>query len=110
MELTKEQKLFQTVVQKAWEDAAFKQELILLVVAILVSFMFDISRIEQMMLILAIVFIIFTEVINTAIEATIDRVGLEIHPLSCLAKDLGSAAVMLSMAIAATIWVVVLWP
>jgi diacylglycerol kinase (ATP) len=60
------------------------------------------------MLILAVIFIIFTEVINTAIEAVVDRVGLDIHPLSGLAKDLGSAAVFLSIVIAASIWLVVL--
>jgi len=89
-------------------ESAFKQELLLLFLAIPLSFLFDISAVEQLMLILAIVFIIFTEVLNTAIEAVVDRVGLEIHPLSGLAKDLGSAAVLISMVIAAIIWLIVL--
>lgn len=91
-------------------ESAFKQELALLILAVVLSFMLEVSRTEQVMLVLAIVFIIFTEVINTAIEAVVDRIGLEIHPLSGLAKDLGSAAVMLSMVIAISIWAVVLWP
>jgi diacylglycerol kinase (ATP) len=91
-------------------ESAFKQELALLILAVVISFMLDVSRTEQVMLVLAIVFIIFTEVVNTAIEAVVDRIGLEIHPLSGLAKDLGSAAVMLSMVIAISIWAVVLWP
>lgn len=91
-------------------ESAFKQELVLLIAAIVLSASLDISRIEQTILILSIVFIIFTEVINTAVEAVVDRIGLEIHPLSGLAKDLGSAAVMLSMVIAASIWAVILWP
>ena len=78
-------------------ESAFRQELL-----------FDISAKEQVFLLLAIVFIIFTEIVNTAIEAVVDRVGLEIHPLSGLAKDLGSAAVFLSLIIASSIWLVIL--
>ena len=89
-------------------ESAFKQELLLLFLAIPISFLLDVNYMEQMILILSIVFIIFTEVINTAIEAVVDRVGLEIHPLSGLAKDLGSAAVFISMVIATTIWLTVL--
>ncbi len=89
-------------------EAAFKQELFLLVLAIPTSFYFDISRLEQVMLLLSIVFVIFTEIINTAIEAVVDRIGLEIHPLSGLAKDLGSAAVLISTLIAITVWLAIL--
>lgn len=89
-------------------ESAFKQEALLLMLAIPVSFFFDISVKEQIVLILAIVFIIFTEIINTAIEAVVDRIGLEIHPLSGLAKDLGSAAVMISLIIAFSIWLIIL--
>jgi len=49
--------------------------------------------------------VIFAEVVNTAIEATIDRVGLEIHPLSGLAKDLGSAAVLIALLICSLVWI-----
>lgn len=89
-------------------ESAFKQEVFLLFLAIPISFLFDISIKEQMILILAVIFIIFTEIINTAIEAVVDRIGLEIHPLSGLAKDLGSAAVMLSLIIACGIWIIIL--
>lgn len=89
-------------------ESAFKQELMLLLVAIPISFLFDISFKEQVVLILAIIFIIFTEIFNTAIEAVVDRVGLDIHPLSGLAKDLGSAAVMISLIVAASIWLIIL--
>lgn len=89
-------------------ESAFKQELLLLIVAFGVSFLFDVSRLEQVLLVLSVVFIMFTEVVNTAIEAVVDRVGLEIHPLSGLAKDLGSLAVLLSIIIATAIWVVIL--
>ena len=89
-------------------ESAFKQELLLLLIAIPITFIFDITMKEQMVLIMAILFIIFTEIINTAIEAVVDRVGLDIHPLSGLAKDLGSAAVMVSLIIATITWLVVL--
>jgi diacylglycerol kinase (ATP) len=89
-------------------ESAFRQELLLLIIAIPLSFVFDISFKEQVILVLAILFIIFTERINTAIEAVVDRVGLEIHPLSGLAKDLGSAAVMISLIVASSIWLIIL--
>ena len=89
-------------------ESAFKQELLLLLIAIPITFCFDISVKEQVILVLAILFIMFTEVINTAIEAVVDRVGLDIHPLSGLAKDLGSAAVFISLVFAASIWAIIL--
>lgn len=89
-------------------ESAFKQELLLLLLAIPISFMFEISIKQQLILILAIIFILFTEIINTAIEAVVDRVGLDIHPLSGLAKDLGSAAVLISLVVAASIWLIIL--
>ena len=89
-------------------ESAFKQEILLLIAAIPTTFWFNISYKEQAVLILSILFIIFTEIINTAIEAVVDRVGLEIHHLSGLAKDLGSAAVFISMIIAASTWAVIL--
>lgn len=89
-------------------ESAFKQECLLFVIAFPSSFLLKISQTEQVILMLSILFIIFTEVINTAIEAVVDRIGLEIHPLSGLAKDLGSAAVFLSILIASTIWLTIL--
>jgi len=89
-------------------ESAFKQELILLLVTIPITFVFNISLKEQLILISTILFIIFTEIINTAIEAVVDRIGLEFHTLSGLAKDLGSAAVFVSLVISTMIWLAVL--
>jgi diacylglycerol kinase (ATP) len=89
-------------------EAAFRQELLLLVIAIPITFLFEITVNEQLILIIAILFILFTEILNTAIEAIVDRVGFEIHPLSGLAKDLGSAAVFVSILICSGIWVILL--
>ncbi|MCC2605312.1 diacylglycerol kinase [Planctobacterium marinum] len=92
----------------AKNESAFKQELLLLLVSIPATFLFQITLAEQLILIIAVLFIIFTEIINTAIEAVVDRVGLEIHPLSGLAKDLGSAAVFISITIALLTWIAIL--
>jgi len=91
-------------------EAAFRQELFLLFTLTPVTFLFDISRYEQVTLILSLVFLIFTEVLNTAVEAVVDRIGLEIHPLSGLAKYLGSAAVLISTLVAIIVWLVILIP
>lgn len=89
-------------------ESAFRQESFLLIASIPITFLFNINHTERLALIVSILFIIFTEVINTAIEAIVDRVGLEIHPLSGLAKDLGSAAVLLSIVITTGIWLIIL--
>jgi len=91
-------------------EAAFRQELLMLLVLVPVTFLVDISKYEQVALIISLIFIVFTEVVNTAIEAVVDRIGLEIHPLSGLAKDLGSAAVLISLVMAIIVWAAVLIP
>ncbi len=90
-------------------EAAFKQEVALTIVLILVTFILNISLIEQAILISTLLGVLLVETINTAIEAVVDRIGLEIHPLSGLAKDLGSAAVFLSLTITFIIWGAILW-
>jgi diacylglycerol kinase (ATP) len=55
------------------------------------------------------VFVLFAEMVNTAIEAVVDRVGLEYHTLSGVAKNIGSALVLLSMACSLAVWGTVLW-
>lgn len=96
----------------AWlikNEAAFKQELLLGIFLMAYSFTLEISALEQLLLIGVLLFVLIVEIINTAIEATIDRIGLEHHPLSGLAKDLGSLAVLLSLFFATATWVVMLW-
>lgn len=91
-------------------EAAFRQELVMLIVLIPLTFIFNITPLEQVTLIISLLFIVFAEVVNTAIEAVVDRIGLEIHPLSGLAKDLGSSAVFISLTIATLTWAVILLP
>ena len=80
-------------------ESAFRQELILLILVMGVLAFWSIPYMEKAILLSSILFVLFAEIINTAIEVTIDRIGKEIHPLSGLAKDLGSAAVLVTIAI-----------
>jgi len=90
-------------------EAAFQQELILIALLSVVSVFLNVSLLIHLLLIVSLLLVLLVEVINTAIEATIDRIGLEHHSLSGLAKDLGSLAVFISLAIAVATWGVVLW-
>ncbi|MCL1065718.1 diacylglycerol kinase [Shewanella olleyana] len=91
----------------AKNEAAFKQELFLLALSLTIISIWQIGIYEKVMLLISVLFVIFAEVVNTAIEATIDRVGLDIHPLSGLAKDLGSAAVLIALLICSFVWIAV---
>ena len=90
-------------------EAAFQQECILLAILSVVSCFLNVSLLIHLLLIVSLLQVLLVEVINTAVEATVDRIGLERHELSGLAKDLGSLAVFISIAIAVSTWGVVLW-
>lgn len=85
-------------------ESAFRQEGVALLLAIPLTFFIGVTPVEQIILIATVLFVMLIEIINTAIEVVVDRVGLEIHPLSGLAKDLGSAAVSISLILAALTW------
>lgn len=94
----------------AWRhEHAFRQELLLLVGGTVAALLLKISAFEKFMLIAVLVLVLVVELINSAIEAIVDRISLERHPLSKNAKDFGSAAVMLTLGIAAAAWAVVLF-
>jgi diacylglycerol kinase (ATP) len=67
------------------------------------------SGIERALLVGSYVLVLIVELLNTGIEVVVDRIGLERHPLSGLAKDVGSAAVLLALALLATTWALVLF-
>ncbi len=92
------------------EEAAFRQELGLAVVVIPLGLWLGQNGIERVLLIAPMFLVLIVELLNSAIEATVDRIGLERHELSGLAKDIGSAAVFLSLLFLAVVWVLVLWP
>jgi diacylglycerol kinase (ATP) len=97
--------------RSAWRtEHAFRQELILFVCATVVALLIPVSAIEKLMLIGVFVLVLIVELINSAVEAVVDRVSLERNPLSKNAKDFGSAAVFLSLTLALATWAVVLIP
>lgn len=89
-------------------EAAFKQEVLASFLLLLFLAWLDIPVSEKLELFAAVLFVMFAEVFNTSIEAVVDRIGLEHHELSGLAKDLGSFAVMIALIIAAIVWAKVL--
>src|SRR5688572_31079868 len=91
------------------EEAAFRQELALAVLVIPLGLWLGRNGLERAMLIAPMFLVLVVELINSAIEATIDRIGLGRHTLSGLAKDIGSAAVLLSLMLLAVVWLLVLW-
>lgn len=94
----------------AWQnEAAFRQEALLLLVGAVVAFALDFDSLTRVLLLATLLLVIAVELLNSAIEAVVDRIGLEQHDLSGRAKDLGSAAVLVTLIIALLVWVVVLW-
>jgi diacylglycerol kinase (ATP) len=94
----------------AWRnEASFRQEMLVVVIGTVTALSMKISAFEKLMLVVVLVFVLIVELINSAIEAVVDRVSLEPHPLSKAAKDIGSAAVALSIGIAVAAWGVVLF-
>ena len=94
----------------AWRyEHAFRQELMVALPATVVALVLKISAFQKLALIAVLGLVLLVELINAAIEAVVDRVSLERHPLSKAAKDLGSAAVALAIMMAAATWAVVLY-
>lgn len=90
-------------------EAAFQQELALAVLLVPLSFLINQTLSELLLLLMTLALVLIVEILNTAIETVVDRIGLEHHELSGLAKDLGSAAVLLSLLCAAGVWLTFLW-
>lgn len=95
----------------AWrEEAAFRQELTTCAVLVPVALWLPVSRMETLALLGVLLALLVVELLNSALEAVVDRIGLERHDLSKRAKDLGSAAVMLTLLAVCATWATVLWP
>ena len=95
----------------AWQNEhAFRQEAVVFVVAIGIALGVEISVVSKLLLIGVLVLVLIVELINSAIEAVVDRISLERHPLSRNAKDFGSAAVFLTVLLAVATWIAVLLP
>ena len=85
-------------------EAAFRQEVGLAVVLLPLGVYLGKTPVEQALLVSSVLFVLVVELLNTGIETVVDRIGLERHELSGLAKDVGSTAVLLSFAVLAVIW------
>ena len=90
------------------EEAAFRQEVALALIVVPAGLYFGRSGIERAMLVSPMLLILVVEILNSAVEAVVDRSGTERHPLAGMAKDMGSAAVMLSFVLLGTVWLLIL--
>ena len=91
-----------------WGEPAFRQEALLAMVMLPAAFWLGKSWLEIAVLCASVVLVMVVELLNTAVEAAIDRIGPEWHDLSKRSKDMGSAAVLLSLMLCAGIWVAAL--
>jgi diacylglycerol kinase (ATP) len=96
--------------QAAWRDEyAFRQEILGVVIGTVTALSLQVSAFEKLVLIGVLVLVLIVELVNSAVEAVVDRISLEPHPLSKKAKDVGSAAVALTICLAVAAWAVVLY-
>ena len=92
------------------EESAFRQELTLFIILSPVAIILPVNFLEKILLIAALIMILVIELLNSSVEAAIDRISFEHHDLSKRAKDFGSAAVMLTLLVTALIWAAVCIP
>jgi diacylglycerol kinase (ATP) len=97
-------------IQACWRhEAAFRQEVVLAVVLLPVSFFIAKSAIQWLLLISPLFLLLMVELLNSAIEVVVDRIGAEHHELSGRAKDIASASVFLCLFLIAISWAVIAW-
>jgi diacylglycerol kinase (ATP) len=96
--------------QSAWQsEAAFRQECLLALLLIPAFLLMDLSSMDRFMLMMATGFVLVTELLNSALESVVDRIGAEYHELSGKAKDIGSAAVFIALLTWGYAWLEVLF-
>ena len=91
------------------EEVAFRQETALAGALIPLGCYLGASGAERALLVAPMLLILVVELLNSAVEAVVDRSGMDPHPLAGMAKDMGSAAVMLSFVLLGTVWLLVLY-
>jgi len=99
---------FDGLVSAFVSETAFRQEVALFAILSPLTFVFDVSASERALMVASLMLVLIVEIINTAIEATIERISNERHPLSKKAKDCASAAVFLSLVNAVLVWLLIL--
>ena len=92
-----------------WGEQAFRQEAMLAIVLLPLAFWLGRGWVETAVLAGAVVLVLITELLNSGLEAAIDRIGPELHDLSKRAKDMGSAAVLLSLLLCGAVWAAALY-
>ena len=90
-------------------EDAFRQEVLLAAILIPVAFVLPATGTGRALMIGAVLLVLIVELLNSALEAAVDRISLENHPLAKRAKDLGSAAVFLSLVNVPVVWLLVLF-
>ncbi len=93
-----------------WSETAFRQEAVAAIVLVPLAFWLGRNWVETSLLAGSVLIVMIVELLNTAVETAIDRIGPEWHALSKRAKDMGSAAVLLSLLLCGGIWVAALYP
>jgi diacylglycerol kinase (ATP) len=92
-----------------WREAAFRQEVVCAFIMVPAAFWVGRTWVEITLLAAVVMLVLIVELLNSGIEAAIDRVGPEWHTFSKTAKDLGSAAVLLSILLCSGVWLAALW-
>jgi diacylglycerol kinase (ATP) len=92
------------------EESAFRQELTLAAILLPISMFVPVSPVERAALVASVLLVLIVELLNSSVEAAIDRISLERHELSKRAKDFGSAAVMVALGVCVITWALILWP
>lgn len=90
-------------------EDAFRQEVLLAAILLPLAFMLEASGLGRALMVGSVLLVLLVELLNSAIEATVDRISLEQHELAKRAKDIGSAAVFLSLVNLAAVWALVLF-
>ncbi len=90
-------------------EDAFRQEVLLAVILIPLAFVVESAAIPRTLLVGSVLLVLIVELLNSAVEATVDRISLDHHQLAKRAKDIGSAAVLLSLVNLAVVWGLILF-
>jgi diacylglycerol kinase (ATP) len=97
-------------IKAAWRnEAAFRQELAVVLVMLPAAWWVGTTMTQRALLVFSLLMVLIVELLNSAVEAAVDRIGVEWHELSGRAKNLGSAAVMVSLIAAAAVWGFAVW-
>ena len=91
------------------EESAFRQELTLACILMPIAFLIPVSGVERSIMISTVLLVLIVELLNSSVEAAIDRISFENHGLSKRAKDFGSAAVLISLILCFCSWSSILW-